>query len=815
MAWDKGDWLNLAGAFARDDQLDKAEKIKERGEQLAELNKLYMTIATQKYATDEALYRENQKAWLDRDRKLRAIGPSSSKTNIAETLASLDGKTWTDEDEKEAIISTYMNNIIPIKYTDEDDIPEGKKVGDVKQWKLSSDYNPSPIAPQWGKEYYDMEMYPQKIDELKDSTRGKWTTFLRGKNWDSGEEVLASLQTNLEEGSKRSNKEFSDYYNAGQEYSWDATDDDDDSIIDSELLSSASIEDEFNTYFNMLPVDKTQQKEWLEDGEPNNNWSVTQTMVNDFITKNLSETAQNELALDILKTLPDSEDKYWTTVEGGETTFAPGAETTKALILAGYKDFIMGEALAAISPISGGIYDEGSNQVIFGDPRPFSTYDRNKKLATWLNDNKVELSNLAYPGFKGGSVNAIYVIPSPVKGNNNPLVLQKIRGELIDLVNISPAKDSTLQETIRAEFNKNGIPMPQARELATDSSFQAWIPYLDAWANHRLESFKTANIPSVAITNEKIAEFDMPPIFSGMQSLTEILSLDDITKGNVGLLVEENSIRKFHSWDNIHLNLQDAKEQSEEAHQAMLDLYFSDKRGEGFNNDANSSFLNSYPLIVDYFKLGTTTDDAGDNTASGAPEKGEIVSARPSYVRVEGDKVVVKADGIEKLYSPGDTIIQKINNLPIYKIYTVNSISSNTYGQTGSLSVGKKLDTINELNDNNLLTDEFITLFNEKGINPERKVSYPVTNIQFFKDEPTFNTGIGKQWKFKDLVTTTSGNTYKAETYEYTRPNSGYSETAVRFVLVEEPEAESTKVPTTTDDEFISGIQNAIEPSER
>ena len=55
MAWDKGDWLNLAGAFARDDQLDKAEKIKERGEQLAELNKLYMTIATQKYATDEAL----------------------------------------------------------------------------------------------------------------------------------------------------------------------------------------------------------------------------------------------------------------------------------------------------------------------------------------------------------------------------------------------------------------------------------------------------------------------------------------------------------------------------------------------------------------------------------------------------------------------------------------------------------------------------------------------------------------------------------------------------------------------------------------
>ena len=44
------------------------------------------------------------------------------------------------------------------------------------------------------------------------------------------------------------------------------------------------------------------------------------------------------------------------------------------------------------------------------------------------------------------------------------------------------------------------------------------------------------------------------------------------------------------------------------------------------------------------------------------------MSARPSYVRVEGDKVVVKADGIEKLYSPGDTIIQKINNLPIYKI---------------------------------------------------------------------------------------------------------------------------------------------------
>ena len=62
---------------------------------------------------------------------------------------------------------------------------------------------------------------------------------------------------------------------------------------------------------------------------------------------------------------------------------------------------------------------------------------------------------------------------------------------------------------------------------------------------------------------------------------------------------------------------------------------------------------------------------------------------------------------------------------------------------------------------------------------------------------------------FKDLVTTTSGNTYKAETYEYTRPNAGYSETAVRFVLVEEPEAESTKVPT-TDEEFVSGIQDAI-----
>ena len=84
-----------------------------------------------------------------------------------------------------------------------------------------------------------------------------------------------------------------------------------------------------------------------------------------------------------------------------------------------------------------------------------------------------------------------------------------------------------------------------------------------------------------------------------------------------------------------------------------------------------------------------------------------------------------------------------------------------------------------------------------------------------YNEKPYFLTGVGKTWNFKDLVTTTSGNTYKAETYEYTRPNAGYSETAVRFVLVEEPEAESTKVPTTTDDEFISGIQNAIEPSER
>lgn len=287
MAWDKGDWLNLAGAFARDDQLNKAEKIKERGEQLAELNKLYMAIATQKYATDEAIYKKNEEAWLARDVKLKAIGPSSSKTNIAEQLASIDGKTWTNEEQKEAIISTYMNNIIPINYTDEDDIPEGKKVGDVKQWKLSSNYNPSPIAPQWGKEYYDMDMYPKKIDELKDSTRGKWTTFLRGKNWDSGDEVLANLQTNLEEGSKRSNKEFSDYYNAGQEYAWDATDDDSSTSLRSVELGTEGIVSSYwdgelidlNNPLQFLDMDKNEVQE--------ENWKI----INDRFIQSTDENS--------------------------------------------------------------------------------------------------------------------------------------------------------------------------------------------------------------------------------------------------------------------------------------------------------------------------------------------------------------------------------------------------------------------------------------------------------------------------------------------------------------------------------------------
>ena len=62
--------FDLLAGFAKDNNEDRAQKIKERGEELREQRLLYQQIAMNRYATDEKLYAKHYEEYSEQKAKL-------------------------------------------------------------------------------------------------------------------------------------------------------------------------------------------------------------------------------------------------------------------------------------------------------------------------------------------------------------------------------------------------------------------------------------------------------------------------------------------------------------------------------------------------------------------------------------------------------------------------------------------------------------------------------------------------------------------------------------------------------------------------
>ena len=101
--------FDVIAGFAKDNNEDRAQKIKERGEELREQRLLYQQIAMNRYATDEKLFAKHQEKYLERNKALESLGGSATKDEIAAKLAILDGRNIDGADEKQRafILQSY------------------------------------------------------------------------------------------------------------------------------------------------------------------------------------------------------------------------------------------------------------------------------------------------------------------------------------------------------------------------------------------------------------------------------------------------------------------------------------------------------------------------------------------------------------------------------------------------------------------------------------------------------------------------------------------------------------------------------------
>lgn len=205
--------FNVLAGFAKDNNEDRAEVIKERGEELKEQRLLYQQIALNKYSADEALYSKHREKYQARDNALQSLGGKATKDEIAVKLALLDGRKVDNatEEQREFILQSYYGDIQEQnkKGKDGKDLLNSEGVP-FKQYIYTG--NHEPIAPMWGKKYYDSEVFFDAKDNIESGTKGKWTTAIRGEGFDTGDQVLATLQNDLEEGAANNVRTWDTYF---------------------------------------------------------------------------------------------------------------------------------------------------------------------------------------------------------------------------------------------------------------------------------------------------------------------------------------------------------------------------------------------------------------------------------------------------------------------------------------------------------------------------------------------------------------------------------------------------------------------------
>jgi len=428
--------FDLLAGFAKDNNEDRAQKIKERGEELREQRLLYQQIAMNRYATDEKLYGEHQKKYLERNTALSSLGGSATKDEIAAKLAVLDGRNIDGADEKQRafILQSYYGDIEEQNKKDSDGKDMLDADGNILK-QLVYNGNHEPIAPKWGKKYYNSQTFFDAKDNIESGTKGKWTTAIRGEGFDTGDQVLATLQNDLEMGAKRNVQTWDNYFEKNNNV-FDAKEG---SLQDSSPLDLSDL------YANATDKQRTLYQEFIKTN-----------------TYKLDDSARIKNIAGFLSSITgDDNAKFLKENQAGEQVLTEEAMVMGKMYKEAYETAIheVGKRI-----FTGNFDDE--NQIL-----PTAA-DASALVDDWFKTNYMVLENDTFTS--KGNVAALYVPPS-IKVNS--FVPSNIKDALsVRLNKVLQFTDEELKQRIKA-FQDVGI---RIAPVSQTSDFAQWKQLLDA-----------------------------------------------------------------------------------------------------------------------------------------------------------------------------------------------------------------------------------------------------------------------------------------------------------------------------------------------
>ena len=428
--------FDIIAGFAKDNNEDRTQKIKERGEELKEQRLLYQQIAMNRYATDEKLFAKHQEKYLERNKALESLGGSATKDEIAAKLAVLDGRNIDGADEKQRafILQSYYGDIQEQNKKDSD----GKDMLDadgnsLKQLVYTG--NHEPIAPAWGKKYYNPQTFFDAKDNIESGTKGRWTTAIRGEGFDTGDQVLATLQNDLEQGAERNVKTWDEYFEKNN------------NVFDAK---EGNLQDP-------APLDLSALYENATDKE--------RTLYQEFIKGNtfkLDDSARIKNIAGFLSSITGDENaRFLEENRAGETVLTEEAMVMGKMYKEAYETAIheIGKRF-----LTGNLGDK--NQIL-----PTAA-DASALVDDWFKTNYMVLENDTFAS--KGNVAALYVPPS-IKVNS--FVPSNIKDSLSNRLNeVLQFTDEQLKQRV-AEFQEAGI---RIAPVSQTSDFAKWKQLLDA-----------------------------------------------------------------------------------------------------------------------------------------------------------------------------------------------------------------------------------------------------------------------------------------------------------------------------------------------
>lgn len=705
--------FDIIAGFAKNNNEDKTQKIKERGEELREQRLLYQQIAMNRYATDEKLFAKHQEKYLERNKALESLGGSATKDEIAAKLALLDGRNIDGADEKQRafILQSYYGDIQEQNKKDSN----GKDMLDadgnsLKQLVYTG--NHEPIAPAWGKKYYNPQTFFDAKDNIEAGTKGKWTTAIRGEGFDTGDQVLATLQNDLEQGAERNVKTWDEYFKKNN------------NVFDAKAQAAKPeimMNDLWIEAFSVLPVTEADKK--------GTDYLISQASINKVMFKEMEPNEQDALLLSIIRAIPNGEKEYVQSYDKGKLVLKGSTGVTRGQLTKAYTNYVETQTLKAMLGAGGR-----------GDIREINLLTNNypSVIGKWFNDNRVSLKNA---NFFGESAAGIYLIPNSVGGHYDVALTKQIGIDLANLVQQSPEK-------VYAKFAEEGIALPNARELTSTSNFQDWQPYLDAYSNAKLTHQTTKIVETklpASLTNDIAKEWGVPEL-GGISMTDAVTSADTMTADNTGIMVLNNKNELiFAPWAKVHSLYVEAS-QADDPEKAKIEL---EERMFGGVNKVNESLKSLYPLVVDKFKLNEVIIKDNDNNNL---VESTTSSSIPSFQSAEGNNYTVTIDGENKTFDKKEKINVLNSTSGTYEVYAYNSSGG------GRLATKGKLDTINELESAGLLNLAFVESFNTKGIYPDKEKGKPITVFNN-RIGSSVSTGFNKSKKIGDTFNI-EGNTY-------------------------------------------------------